>query len=310
MGQDTGANMKTNAIVLPLATSVLFAGSFIAAKYTTIDLQPLTTVLLRYIIALCFLLCLLPKYGRSALRIHGADWWKMVLLGLFGIVGYHYFFFASLHYTAVANTAIINAFSPVVTGMVAAVFIRERLSRANYAGVLLACAGVLLLISRGDLEYPAGFQLNRGDVLMLCAVLCWAVYAVMIKRLIVRYTGFTLTLYAAFCGVVLLFFLVQGEYPVRQIRTISAESIIAVLYMGVGASGLGYLFYNFSIEKLGPTRTSSLVYSQVPILVALMAYFVFGEPVTGIMWASIALIIAGIQFVLRPKSNPPTRRSC
>jgi len=290
--------MKPKAIIPALATSFFFAGSFIAAKYTTADLEPLTTVLLRYIVALVFLLCLLPKYGRSSLCIRGADWWKMALLGLFGIVGYHYFFFASLHYTDVANTAIINAFSPVVTGIVAALFIRERLTRTNYAGVLLACGGVIILIIRGNLGPLLDFRFNTGDLLMLCAVLSWAVYAVMVKQMIKRYSGFTLTFYAALSGVVLLLFLAQREDPLRQIRAISTASIIAVLYMGIGASGLGYLFYNLSIKEIGPTKTSSFIYSLVPILVTAAAWLVFSETITTRMFISILLIIFGIRFVL------------
>ena len=123
-------------------TSVLFSGSYIAGKYTTLDLGPLTTTLLRYVVALLFLSSLLLHYKRSALVLRSRDIAPALLLGLFGIVGYHYFFFLSLRYTEVANTAIINALSPVLTGVAAALLIKERLSRANYAGLVIAFAVV------------------------------------------------------------------------------------------------------------------------------------------------------------------------
>ena len=126
-----------------------FAGSFVAGKYAIMDLGPLTATFLRYIVALAFLSCLIPHYGTSCLRISRRDIVLMALLGLSGIVGYHFFFFSSLGQTEVANTAIINALSPVVTGILAAVFIRERLSRTNYLGVVIATAGVIVLVTRG-----------------------------------------------------------------------------------------------------------------------------------------------------------------
>ena len=63
-----------NRVLLPLMTSVLFSGSYIAGKYTTLDLGPLTTTLLRYFIALLFLSSLLLHYKGSALILRSCFW--------------------------------------------------------------------------------------------------------------------------------------------------------------------------------------------------------------------------------------------
>jgi drug/metabolite transporter (DMT)-like permease len=142
---------------------------------------------------------------------------------------------------------------------------------------------------------------NRGDLLMLCSVTSWVVYALLIKKLLKFYSGFTLTFYAALFGVAALFFLVLSENFFEQVCAISATSIWAVLYMGVCASGLGYLLYNLSIDKIGPTKTSSFVYSFVPIFVAILASLFFDESITLIMISSICLIILGLYFMMRGK---------
>ena len=136
-------------ILFPLVTGLLFAGSYIAGKYTTLDLGPLTTTLVRYFFALLFLAVLLPFYKLHALQITRSDLPALLLLGVFGIVGYHFFFFSSLRYTAVANTAIINALSPVITMVAAGVLLGERLTRRNYLGVALAFIGVMVLLTDG-----------------------------------------------------------------------------------------------------------------------------------------------------------------
>ena len=100
-------------ILFPLITSLMFSGSYIAAKYTTVDLDPLTTTLSRFSIALVFLMILLIPNPTGRLRIAIKDLPALLLLGLTGIVGYHYFFFMGLSYTQTANTAIINALNPV-----------------------------------------------------------------------------------------------------------------------------------------------------------------------------------------------------
>jgi drug/metabolite transporter (DMT)-like permease len=287
-----------NRILFPLTTSVLFSGSYIAGKYTTVDLGPLTTTLLRYLIALLFLTLLLARYKGSALKLHRRDLVPAIILGLTGIVGYHFFFFLSLRYTEVANTAIINALSPVLTSVMAALIIHERLSRWNYAGVVLAFLGVLVLISRGDFDAVLAVRFNKGDLLMLLSVVSWMFYALLIRTMLERYSGFTLTFYATLFGVLLLLVLAPVEAPWEQVRQMSRASIVSVFYMGICGSGLGYLLYNLSIREIGPTRTSSFVYSVIPLIVAVLALLFFMQAITPIMMVSMVLIIAGLRMML------------
>jgi drug/metabolite transporter (DMT)-like permease len=298
-----------NRVLLPLMTSVLFSGSYIAGKYTTLDLGPLTTTALRYLVALLFLSALLAHYKVGALRLRRRDILPALLLGLFGIVGYHYFFFLSLRYTEVANTAIINATSPVLTSAAAALLIRERLSPINYAGVLTAFFGVLILLSRGEIDTVLTMQFNKGDLLMIVSVLCWIVYALMIRKMLDRYSGFTLTFYATAFGVLILLFLAPLEAPLSEIREISRASFLSVVYMGICGSGLGYLLYNLSIREIGPTRTSSFVYSVIPLIVAALAWQFFQQPITPIMAASILVILAGLQMMLALGRQPSAEKN-
>jgi drug/metabolite transporter (DMT)-like permease len=292
-------------VLLPVLTSCLFAGSFIAGKYTTVELGPLTTSLLRYVIAMAVLGLFIAwsAHPTKSLTVAQADWGAMALLGLFGVVGYHYFFFSSLRYTATANTAIINAFNPAVTGVMAALFIGERLTRRQYGGLVLALMGVLTLLTRGQLTTLFTLNLNRGDGLMLGAVLCWVVYSLIIKQLSHRYSGLTITFYAAVAGVGQLLVLAPMEHWWQQVGTLSMASLLALLYMGVAASGIAYLSFNLSIQQVGPTRTASVVYSLVPIFVVGLAWLFFREPLTGPMIASMGLILLGVNGVLRPSKR-------
>lgn len=288
-------------IHLPLATSLLFAGSFIAGKYTTADLGPLTTSLLRYIVALV-VLSLLAMSKRFSLNIDRRDLSKFLLLGLFGIVGYHFFFFSALRHTEVANTAIINALSPIVTGLMAAIFLRERLSFRSYLGVIIAVGGAIALLVKGQIQRLLKFDLNEGDGLMLLAVLSWAIYALLVRRLSKKYSGFCLFFYATLFGVSMLLGLAFTESWTRHIMNISMASFWSVIYMGAAASGVGYLLYTLSIGEIGPTKTSSLVYSLVPLFVATLAWVFFREPITPIMVISAAGILIGLHLMMAKRS--------
>ncbi|MBS36986.1 MAG: EamA family transporter [Thiotrichales bacterium] len=281
-----------------LVTGLLFSGSYVAGKYTTLDLHPLNATLFRYVIATAVLLILLVRYRGQSLRIERRHWLAVGFLALSGIVGYHYFFFASLRHTAVTNTAIINAFCPVLTALLASVFIKERLRPKNYLGVVLAVFGVVVLLSGARLNRLLSLSFNQGDLFMVAAVVCFSAYAVGTRVLIRHYDGYVLTLYAATVGVLWLLIVTPFDTVESEFRAMSVSSIYAVVYMGAAASGLGYLTFNLSINALGVTRTTASVYGTVPIFVAVLAMSFFGEMISAGMAASMVLILAGLALML------------
>ncbi len=289
--------------LLAVLTSLLFAGSFVAGKYTTDEMGPLLITLLRYIIAAAFLGLLVWQQGDIGQRIDVASRLDKIcffLLGTFGVVGYHFFFFSSLRYTAVANSAIINAFNPVVTGFLAAVVLKEKLALRNYLGGAIAILGVLVLLTDGNLTALLQLQFNAGDLLMLCAVLCWACYSILLRYLGRRYSGLAMSYYGALFGVAQLLLLVVPELQQTGWPSLSWESVAGVFYMGIGASGIGYLLFTLSTQRIGPTKSTSIVYSGVPVWVALLAWLFFAEPVTPWMIVSMGLILLGLRTVLQP----------
>jgi drug/metabolite transporter (DMT)-like permease len=173
------------------------------------------------------------------------------------------------------------------------VLLGERLSRRNYLGIALALVAVALLVTEGDLAGVAARGFNRGDVAMLLAVLCFVAYSLLTKRLLTRHSSLVLTFYATLSGVAILLFVVPLADVAAQMEGMSAASLYAVLYMGVFASGLGYLTYAFSIEAIGPTRAAAFVYSLLPVLVAALAFAFFGErPGAMALLSAVAILIA------------------
>ncbi|EDX85961.1 Integral membrane protein DUF6 [Synechococcus sp. PCC 7335] len=292
---------------LAVLTSLLFAGSFVAGKYTTDEMGPLLITLLRYVVASAFLAVLVWRSQETSLRLSTAsvaDKICLCLLGSTGVVGYHFFFFSSLRYTAVANSAIINAFNPVVTGFLAAVILKETLLVRNYIGGTIAILGVLILLTDANLTALLQLQFNRGDLLMLCAVLCWACYSILLRHLGKRYSGLAMSYYGALFGVAQLFLLIPLELKVTGFPTLSLPALLGVVYMGIGASGIGYLLFTISTQRIGPTKSTSIVYSGVPVWVALLAWLFFAEPITPWMILSMLLILLGLRTVLQtPKEN-------
>ena len=102
-------------------------------------------------------------------------------------------------------------------------------------------------------------------------------------------------------GVGCLLVLVPLDEAVARLKQSTLATIYAVLYMGVFGSGIGYLTYNLSVRHIGATRTSSFVYSVIPILVALFAWGVFGQGITAVMMVSAVMILLGLRLMMGSK---------
>lgn len=283
----------------PLITGILFSGSYISAKAASNDLGPITASLLRYAVAFLFLTLLLFRFGAASIRVEKRDLPKMAFLGLSGVVGYHTIFMISLAHTQVANTAIINATSPILTAILASWILKERLTTRNVYGVGMAFVGVILLLTRGRITNLIGLDINIGDAIMLAATLSWVFFALTVKTLLKKYNSFTLTYHATLSGVLMLLALSAIENPIPQMKDMSLKSGLGILYMGLFASGLAYILYSMSVDRIGPTKTSSFVYSVVPIFVSIQASLFFGQTVTPVMAFSILMIVIGLRFMLK-----------
>ena len=135
---------------------------------------------------------------------------------------------------------------------------------------------------------------------MLCAVVCWACYSILLRHLGKRHSGLAMSYYGALFGVAQPAVLVSPEIITTGLPSLSQASILGVLYMGIGASGIGYLLFTISTQRIGPTKSTSIVYGTVPVWVALLAWLFFAQPVTPWMLVSMALILVGLRTVLRP----------
>ena len=288
---------------LALTTAAIFASSTIAGKFASETLDPRSILLVRSLLALMFLATLAAQQGTAVFKISLRHVLPIALLGASGIVGYVYFFLLSLDYTALSNTAIISSLSPVITAVAAAILIGERLSARSYFGVLVSLGGVLLLLSRGNWNVIAGVQFNYGDCLMLLAVGCSVFYGLVAKILSGLYPAITLTLYMTVAAVLILVVIVDWR-KLATVRILAYDVWLALFFMGVVSSGIGYMLYNVTVKVIGPTRTSCSVYSATPVLVIILAYWIFSEAITVVSGLSAALVSLGLYLTLYQRTKP------
>ncbi|MEM7243979.1 MAG: DMT family transporter [Acidobacteriota bacterium] len=210
------------SVLIPIACSLTFAGSFLAGKRVITELGPFTSSLLRFVLA-AITLALLLRWQRETLgrpNRHQLGW--LALAGTLGIAGYQTCFFVSLAWTSATNAALVNASGPLLTALLARLLVGERLTRAQALGTLVASLGVLVLLTGGDPAALLRLQLGRGELVMLVAVLAWALHAIVVKRLARELSTAAVSFHVTWLGVLVLLLPALGWESGLETRSLSS----------------------------------------------------------------------------------------
>lgn len=292
--------MKNSAVYgLMVLTTLFWAGAFIAGKFSVPYIPVATLTFLRFFFAV-IIMTLLFKVGRFG-RDENGDLFRLekkyvpffLFTGIIGMIGYHLLFFTSLKYTTAINSSIINAMNPIMTTIMAGILLKNRFPKMQIAGIILSFIGVILTITGADFDVLVNMTFNKGDIVMFGAMVCWAVYGVFSKMKGGGIPAFWLTYYSFVSCMIFVFPLVLLEKPWTFAADIPASAWIAVLYMSVFASVIGYMMQQVAIKEIGPSRTSIFI-NLVPVFSMILAVLILGETLEPVKLLTAGLIIAGV----------------
>jgi drug/metabolite transporter (DMT)-like permease len=277
--------------------AVLFGASVVAVRIAVADVPPLTLALLRFGQGSLVLLAWLALFRRDQLRVARRDLPYLATLGLIFFTIFPYTFNAGLVYVPASRGALLVATMPLWTLVLARFAARDRPSARQIAGVLTSIAGVaIVMLSRG----PAGGSM-KGDALLLTTALCGAVYNLLAKRMLARYGGVTVTLYAMLFGSLFLLPLTLLE----RAPSFPSRTIAMVVFLGVFGGALGFALWTSALRRLSPTQVA--VYINLnPMAATLLAATVLHEKLSATFVLGFLAVAAGV-FVVNyvPRAGTP-----
>jgi drug/metabolite transporter (DMT)-like permease len=214
--------------------------------------------------------------------------------GLTGVSLFNTFVYIAGHSSTAINLALIGTTSsPIMSVLLASVFLKEPISWRRLLGMLLCIAGILFLLSKGVFQNLLHLQFNKGDAWVLLGALSFAIYNIFTRKRPAAISALGFLFFVFLIGAVLLFpaYVAEATYaaPVQW----SMQTVLVILYLGAGASVLSFLFWNRSIKELGAGRTS-LFGNLIPIFSTMEAVAILGEKISYIHIVSFLLIVAGL----------------
>ena len=273
-------------------TSIVWGTTLVSSKVLLhYGLTPAQIMLYRFIIAYLFLWILYPRTHRIK---SVKDEFSFLSIGFFGGTFYFLLENTALEYTQATNVGLICATVPLLTAMLAHLFMKGvRLSRYILAGSILSLAGVALVVFNGNFI----LKLNPlGDLLTFGAAFSWAVYSILIRHISGRYNVLFITRKLFLYGLLTLspYFLFQPFGA--PLKTLLIPEVAAnLLFLGVIASSLCYVMWSVAIKNLGPITTNNYIY-LLPFITMLTAAVVLDEKITMFVIIGALLIIGGVWY--------------
>ncbi len=221
---------------------------------------------------------------------------RIALAALFGITIYHLGFTFGETKVSAGAAALIIASGPIWTALLAVFFLGERFNRWGWGGVALAFSGVAA-IAFGE---GGGFRLEPMALLVMMASFSTAIYFVIGKKPLRKYTSLEFTSYVIWIGVLPMLYFLPGL--VQQLPAAPTSSTLTIVFLGIFPGALAYFLWSYALARMPASTTASFLYAQ-PVLATFVAWLWQGVVPGPVTLAGGALALAGV-ILVQTKGRP------
>jgi drug/metabolite transporter (DMT)-like permease len=286
--------MKQSGIYAKLVLTTLFwAAVFHVGKYAVAYVSPLYAGAWRFLLAALVLIpaiALIDGWSMTALKRNA---FGLLVMSAVGVFGFNTCMFYGLRHTSAVNGALIMAFTPALTAVFSALINREPVLRHQLVGLTFGIIGIIVVVSKGSWHTLATLSLSVGDLLVMLAAICWAIYPVIPKRFVTGLSTLQITGSTIAGGAALLaLFAIETTPAFFAVPSLSVA--LGIAFMGLFGSALAYLWWNQGVRQLGATTVAGFL-NLVPLFTTVIG-IALGQPVSLAQLCGAALVILGVLY--------------
>lgn len=222
--------------------------------------------------------------------------------GLLLAAGNTLVYFAVIN-TTVVNAALINAGVPVAAVFFSWMILRDLINRWQAVGILLAFGGIVTVVTKADPGVLLNLEFGFGDLCMLGAIVCWALYMVLLKRSQIRISGLSLLVVLSAAATLWLIPAYGVEMSMGYTMSWTALSVASLAYVTVFSTILAWICWNKGTLEIGPNRASAFMCLH-PIFGPVLGMIFFGEALYPYHAVGTVLVLLGVILVSRAYARP------
>lgn len=286
-------NQRTG-ILLALLAVLIWSGNFVIAKGINQEIPPVSLNFYRWLVAALIIAPFAIKYLKNEWKVVRSSLHYLFWISLTGVSLFNTFVYIGAHYTSAINLALIGTTSsPIMSVIFARIFLKEKIGWMKAFGMILCVTGVLYLLAKGNFYNLVSFRFGTGDLWMLLAAFCFAVYNTMVKKKPAGLSpvNFLFTIFSM--GTLMMVPFYVWEINRTPAVAWNPHVIFSILFLGLGASVICFLIWNIAIHKLGAGRTA-LFGNLIPVFSSIEATIILHEAFTWVHVISMLIVFAGI----------------
>lgn len=280
---------------------VFWALAFPFIKIGLEELSPVNLTIMRLlVVCIVFLILLTVKHNKFS-KIQKKDIIPIFLIGFLGIVVYHLGLNYGEQYISASAASVIIATIPIFVVILAAIFLKEKITLKIVLGVLLSLVGVVVISTVGRSDTILEVKYISGALAVILAAVVGAGYTVAGKKMLRRYSALSLTAYVCLLGSLGLIPFISSSL-FEEVVAMSLTGWSVVIFLGVFPTVIGYVLWYVALEIKSASETSVYLYF-VPVLSTIISYILFRDEITWFFVFGGAIVILGLHVVNKQSSK-------
>jgi len=277
------------SFLFPLLAVLIWSINAIVSKMSAAAIDPAAISFYRWLLALLILAPFaLPGVWRNRQQIK-QSWWKLLVLGLLGMVLYQSLAYYAAHSVSALFMGILNALIPLLTVLFSVVIIRLAPTQGILLGSLLSFSGLVWLVSEGNPAQLLSHGLGKGEIMMFAASASYALYGVLTKRWAIPLPNWQSLWMQIFFGVLLL----TPNFLRAPDVSLNTHNIPLILFAAIPASIVAPFLWVQGVMRMGAS-TASIFMNLAPIFTAIIAVTFLNESLHSYHFIGGGITLAGV----------------
>lgn len=281
---------KTTGHLSALLTIAIWGSTFIATKVLLTDFQPVEILFVRFVLGFLVLFIVSPR------RLKTTGWKQELTFAAAGLCGIYLYYLLeniALTFTLASNVGVIVSIAPFFVALLSQLFMRseEKLHLRFFIGFIVAMVGIMCISFNGT-----QMQLNpAGDILAVAAAIVWGFYSILTKKISTYGYSVILSTRRTFFYGILFMIPTLSVFDVSMdiSRFANLTYLFNFLYLGVGASAICFVTWNYAVKELGAVKTSVYIY-MLPVITVITSFIILHEKLTVLSVVGTLLTLAGL----------------
>ena len=278
--------------MLTAVAPLCWGGNIVLARGMADIIPPVSFAFWRWAIAFVILLPFTWRTARQDWSRVVKSWKIMCVLSILGVSFFNTMLYTAVQTTTAINGAMIQSTMSAVIILATLVMFKERVTRLQILGVTICISGAFVVILRGQWNTLVGMAFAPGDILMMGAVILYALYSALLRqRPAIHPLSFLI--YTFGLGIIFLLPLYIWELAGSATMTLTYPVIVSILYVALFPSIVAYFCWNRGVEVLGANRTGLFI-NLIPVFASILAVLFLGETLQAFHMIGMALIFGGM----------------